>query len=513
MTPIRTELRGFPTNQANTSRPSGIAAAVAAALGVLAAPHAMAQAASASDLDRLQDQVKDLQSQIDKLKQAQQGQAPQAAGTPAKDSSAKPAPHVAESGAHKFSLESADGQYSIALTGRLHLDVGGYPSFKPDSTAVGTQQLSNGFNARRARIGVTGKVAGDWQYWFIYDAGNSQDSTPAGIQWAQISYVGFKGVQIDLPGYSEPAFTLETAQSSNDLMFLERAVPVNVATNLGTGDFRANTGVAFYSDRYWLGAYLTGPQSGDSHTNVQERFGTFGRATVQVLQSDNYNLHLGVGVFELIKAPNTGPGTPATVTLSDRPELRIDPTALLTTGAIGNAAHPVTGATVIDGEVAAGWGSLFAMGEYFNYKVDRIGLSNNSFDGAYAEVSYTLTGEHRRYVPNRGSYSAINPVHPVGSNGGFGAWEIAARYSYTNLIDQFVPGAALSAQPNAVNGGRLKNATFGVNWYVNSYIRFMFNYIHSELDKANGTAVAGAPLGVPVGYKFDAIALRSQVAW
>ncbi len=248
---------------------------------------------------------------------------------------------------------------------------------------------------------------------------------------------------------------------------------------------------------------------------MHERLGTFGRATFQALQADDYNLHLGVGIFGLIKAPDTGLTTPATVTLSDRPELRIDPTALLTTGALGNAAHPVTGATVIDGELAGGWGSLFAMGEFFHYSVDRRGLSNNSFDGAYGEVSYTLTGEHRRYLPNKGTYGSINPAHPVGSgpNGGWGAWEIAARYSYTDLIDQFVPGVALSAQPNAVDGGKLKNTTVGINWYVNSYMRFMLNYVHSELDKANGTAVAGAPLGTPIGYKFDAIALRSQVNW
>ena len=46
-----------------------------------------------------------------------------------------PAPKVVVSGANKFSLESADGQYSIALTGRIHLDSGGYLDFKPDSAS------------------------------------------------------------------------------------------------------------------------------------------------------------------------------------------------------------------------------------------------------------------------------------------------------------------------------------------------------------------------------------------
>jgi phosphate-selective porin OprO/OprP len=368
-------------------------------------------------------------------------------------------------------------------------------------------------NARRARIGISGKAAGNWTFAFIYDAGNSQDTAPAGIQSAQISYVGFKGVIIDLPGYSEPPYPLDTSVSSNDIMFLERAVPVNVATNLGAGDFRSNTGVRFYSDRYWIGAYFTGPAYGDSHTNVHERFGAFQRASYQVMTGSNYSLHLGLNAFELLQAPDTGPNTAATVTLSDRPELRIDPTPLLTTGTIGTVANPVSSAQVYGFEAAGGWNSWYAQSEYFKYDVTRRGLDSNSFDGFYGQVSWTVTGEHRKYVPTTGAYSAITPNQPFGVNGGGGAWELALRYSETNLTDNFVAGTPIAAQPTAINGGTLKNVTVGVNWYLNSYMRFMLNYVHSELDKANSTAVAGAALGVPVGYKFDAIAIRTQVAW
>jgi phosphate-selective porin OprO/OprP len=429
------------------------------------------------------------------------------------DAQSKPMPRVVQNGANKFSLESADGQYSIALTGRVHFDVGDYFTFDPESPVVGTQQLSNGVNARRARIGVTGKIAGNWNYTFIYDGGNSQDTTAGGIQTAQLSYVGFKGIIIDLPGYSEPPYPLDTSTSSNEIMFMERAVPVNVATNLGAGDFRSNTGVRFYSDRYFVGVYFTGPAYGDSHTNVHERFGAFQRASWQVATGSNYSFHLGAHAFELLQAPDTGPGTAATVTFSDRPDLRIDPTALLSTGALGTVANPVSSAQVYGVEAAGGWNSIYGQGEYFKYDLNRRGLGSNSFKGAYAQVSWTATGEHRRYVPTTGAYSAITPAAPVGANGGMGAWEFALRYDETDLTDSFVSGTAIAAQPLAVNGGKLKDFTFGVNWYVNTYIRFMLNYVHSELDKANGTAVAGAALGVPVGYKFDAVAFRTQFAW
>lgn len=397
----------------------GVGVAVAAILGLVPQHRALAQSASAAELSQLKEQVDALQRQLQRLEQAQQAQpaAPAAAGTTAPTAAKKEPPHLAQSGSGKFSLESADGQTSIALTGRLHLDVGGYTSFKPDNAAVGTQVLSSGFNARRARIGVNGKVGGVWSYQFIYDGGNSADNNPAGVQWAQIAYVGFKGVQIDLPGYSEVPFTLEYAESSNDTLFIERAVPVNVAAGLGTGDFRSNTGVRFYGDRYWFGAFLTGPQYGDSHANVRERLGAFQRAGYQVLAGENYSLHVGGGVSELFKVPDSfNTATPPvrqapSLTLSDRPELRIDPTSLFSTGAIGNATNPATGATVYNVELAGQWHGLFAQGEYFHYDIERRGLSNNGMDGAYGELGWVLTGEHRRYTPVSGGYSGVNPAH------------------------------------------------------------------------------------------------------
>ena len=422
-------------------------------------------------------------------------------------------PKVVVSGANKFSLESADGKYSIALTGRLHLDSGGYLNFRPESPVLGPRRLASGFNARRARIGVSGKIFGDWSYQFLYDAGNSQDTSARGIQAAQISYNGFKDVIVDLPGYSEPYFTLETATSSNDIIFMERATASNIAANFNAGDFRANTGVRFIDDRYWLGFYFTGPTYGDSHTNTHERFGAFQRGSVQVVSGPNYSVHLGIGIDELLSAPDTGPGTARQFTLNDQPELRIDPTPLLSTGALGSVANPATGGMVYNVEAAAGFDNWYFQGEYNRYQVNRQGLATAKFSGMYGMVSYVLTGEHRSYNRATGAYGSISPSEPFSLGKGIGAWELVARASYTDLTDNYTYGTALAAQANAVNGGIQTNYTVGMNWYVNSYMRMMFNYIHSDVKKINGTAAPGAPVGAPIGAQFDALATRLQLAF
>jgi phosphate-selective porin OprO/OprP len=423
-------------------------------------------------------------------------------------------PHVGQSATNKLSFVSGDGQWSIAPTGIVQIDSGGYVNFSPDSKVVGTQRLSSGANARRARIGVAGKMFGDWSYKFIYDAGNSQDTTAKGIEAAQVTYNGFKGVAIDLPGYSATPFTLDQATASGDLIFLERSSPTNIAIAYNAGDNRTNAGVRFYGDRYWVGAYLTGPASGDSHTTVLERFGAFQRATVQALSGPDYNVHLGVAVDELLHAPDSGTGTARTLSLSDEPELRIDPTTLLNTGTIGTVTNPVTGGQVYNAEAAAEWKNLFAQGEYFHYTIDRRGLATNKFDGGYFQASWVLTGEHHPYDPTYASYTAVVPNHPFSlSGGGFGAWELAARVSYINLTDAFNPLRSLSSQPDAIDGGKQTSYTFGLNWYVNSLLRLTTNYIHTDYRKLNGTAVAGAPLGAQVGAKADAIAVRAQFVY
>ncbi len=421
-------------------------------------------------------------------------------------------PRVLQNSIHRLTLQSADHQYSIGLTGDVQIDAGGEVSFRPRSPLAGPQSLSTGVNARRLRFGIAG-TAGPWGFGLVWDAGNSSDQTAKGIETAQIVFGGFKGTAAEI-GYSNTFFTLDQSTSSNDTMFLERATPSNIATAFNTGDSRANAGVRFFGDRYWIGGYLTGPAAGDTHTGAGERLGAFERAAFQVINRPDGSLHLGLGLDQLLDAPNAGNGTPETLTLSDQPELRVDPTTLLTTGVIGTAAHPVTGGWVADLETAATWRSLFWQGEAYAYTVGRRGLGDASFSGGYGEVAYALTGERHTYNPQAGSYFRIYPHHPFSiTDGTWGAFEVAARVSYVDLTSRYLPLVALSANPQAIDGGRQTAYTLGLNWYPNDIVRILINYGHVELEKANGAVLKGLPLGAPVGARLDSLSLRTQVAF
>lgn len=263
-----------------------------------------------------------------------------------------------------------------------------------------------------------------------------------------------------------------------------------VTTEFGAGDNRSALGLRSNNDRCWLGLYATGPSSGATHS-VGQPFSAFGRFTYQVLQAPDYSLHLGVDALGMVKAA----GPTRSLTLSERPELRIDPTSLLTTGALAN----VSSGAVYGLETAAGYRSLYLQGEYFHYVVDRDGLESNSFNGGDVEGSWTVTGEHHAYNPAAGAYGGITPAHPFSLTGsGIGAIELAARFSEISLDDAI-------ASSNAIVGGRQTVYGLGVNWYPVPNVRFMLDYLHGIVHKN--------PAGSDLGASFDAIAARTQIAF
>jgi len=183
----------------------------------------------------------------------------------------------------------------------LHLDAGDYLSYTPQSHRVGPNNLNSGVNLRRGRIGVIGKVLGDWNYALIYDFGGSNDSGPAtgttggitsgGIETAELSYNGFRPFTIE-GGYQDVPTRSTRQRGSNDIMFVERSSAQVIAANLAAGDFRSNVGGHWNNDR--VGSHLRyRSTSGSSHAGFGSQFGATGRATYQLLQNDNYSLHIG----------------------------------------------------------------------------------------------------------------------------------------------------------------------------------------------------------------------------
>jgi phosphate-selective porin OprO/OprP len=477
---------------------------------------------------------------------------------------------------YHFGFSDATGDNTVELFGRLQVDTGGYTGYNPAPMTLDRKGLSDGIDLRRARIGVIGTFMSDWHYAFVYDFGNTADSNNldnalanansstspttsnnflSGVENAFITYNGFYSpgqqfpVAIDF-GIMDVPWTLEEATSSNDLMFLERSSAQVIAATFGGGDFRSAFGARSNNDRYWLGAFLTGPDAGALHTagascntgttavtagtpcvtsaqmtGLGPQLSFLARGGYQLVQENNATFHIGFNYANLF-APRTGANLDA-IQLTDRPELRIDPTTFLNTGNI-----PASGGQVYGVEIAASYYNFFAQGEYYHYVIDtRAGvpaLPGNlqggvpgptlNFDGGYLQASYSIGGT-RHYDPTRGAYTGVIPDIPMApGSAGWGALELAGRYTIVNLnspdLTTAVLGPAYSA-PGVFTGGTTtygggKETTYGIglNWYPNNNMKFMLDYEHVVVDNPqffNGANYRGATI--------DWIAARSQLVF
>ena len=128
------------------------------------------------------------------------------------------------------------------------------------------------------------------------------------------------------------------------------------------------------------------------------------------------------------------------------------------------------GRQLINVEAAKVSGPLSLQGEFF-YCLTHAGEGGDpNFWGFYAYASYFLTGEHRRYDLSRGRFTGIKRkehLHPFKAE--WGAWELGLRFSYIDLNNE------------EIRGGRAGNLTAGLNWYIKSKGRVMFNYIHGKV--------------------------------
>ena len=539
--------------------------------------------------ERHESEIKSLQAEVRRLRKQKPATVPAAMQSPAME---QPRPSTTPYGlpapalpakvlmtydrGYHFGFSDATGDNTVELFGRLQVDTGGYTDYNPAPETLDRKGLSDGIDLRRARIGVIGTFMSDWHYAFVYDFGNSSDSSNinnalvsansstspttsntflSGVENAFLTYNGFYSHGQQFPvafdfGIMDVPWTLEEATSSNDLMFLERSTAQVIATTFGGGDFRSSLDVRSNNDRYWLGAFLTGPNAGALHTagascntgTVAVTAGTpcvtsaqmtglgpqlafLARGAYQVIQQEDATFHIGFNYANLF-APRAGANLEA-ILLSDRPELRVDPTSFLATGNI-----PASGGQVFGAEVAASYKNFFAQGEYYHYVIDTRAAVPTSpgnlqggipgpalnFDGGYVQGSYSIGGT-RHYDPTRGAYTGVIPELPLTTGGsGWGALELATRFTSVNLNSPFLTTATLGPAFSApgvftggtttYGGGRQTTYGIGLNWYPNLNMKFMLDYEHVVVDNPQffgGPNYRGATI--------DWIAARSQIVF
>jgi len=390
-------------------------------------------------------------------------------------------------------IRTGDGLFTFAIRGRAHLDYGVYNQ-GTNSKARTAGGLDSGANFRRAEIGFDGTFLRDWGYRLNMQWGDSGAERASTIKDAYLSYNGIKGISI-MAGAIQTFQTLDDSTSSNDITFMERSSAANLATSLAAGDGRISFGARGNTENFYLSAFYTMNTLGTAANTSSEGSGFVGRTAFMFKPADDFTVHLGAsGAY---KSDPDG-----AVTFQDRPELRVDATRLVTSGAIAAESAYTYGP-----ELAMSYGPFKAQGEYYRYGVTRFNsaLPDPKFNAWYLQASWVITGEKYSYDIVEAAYKGVNPVSLFSLGGGLGAWEVAARYSVTDL--NFNEGVALAATPaGGVRGGEQDIITLGLNWYPNRNIRMMFQYQNIDVDRLSGA-------GANIGHSYDAVAGRVQFAF
>lgn len=430
-----------------------------------------------------------------------------------------------------------DEGWSFKVRGRLMIDTA-YTS-KPNNY-VANRNLGFNSRVRRFRIGVEGGIPGGFGYKAEADFANAavgfgdvvMSYAPAGKIWGWTF-----GNQESLDG-------MEQITSSRWSSFIERnqandafgntrriGLVLNLKSKdnllrLDTGIFAAHSIDASLDNDGWIGA---------------------ARATYTPFVGGGF-VHMGLNFqhreFQSNDAAtaSTSVGAPSTNQVARyraRPFLQTTDVRYVDTGNFAAKSDNIYGVELYGVFKSLHFGGEAQYTKVNAYKAGDIATGLDAFAGGtalvtptgdpsffsgFAEVGYFLTGETRGY--KNGLWDRTKVLHPF-NKGGWGAFQLTGRFDYLDLdsnklkngqTNNFTTGASTLAALNSRlgRGGKQTGYLFGLTWIPQDYLRFLVNYIHTEVE-GGPLAATVKPLSTkPVDqrkYSTDAIAIRASIDW
>lgn len=374
---------------------------------------------------------------------------------------------------------------SVRLTGFFQADAGWVQQPADNRFVVG--DIQDGADFRRARLAAVGDVAENVGYTVEFDFGFPGRPSFMDV-WLEVRDTQLlNDVKV---GYFRHPIGLDGLTSVKELTFIERGLPFAFLPFRQIGAMSAwrneELGTTWSISGFRFPTDIFGGQIGDNGG-----YGLATRLTAILIEFANGPLfHIG-GAYSFINPANDA------VRYLSQPEFFIAETggAAFVPAGVPSAVPPFVDTGVIttedvslySAEIAGTGGPWHAQAEAIFATVQRFGAGDVSFSGISAQTAYILTGENRPYNRKNGVLGRVVPRNNFGQ-GYSGAWEFAVRWSMLDLDDA------------DVQGGILNTSTVGLNWYLNKFTKFQFNYVRALLDSPiNGETNA------------DIFALRAQV--
>jgi len=361
---------------------------------------------------------------------------------------------------NKFESRYVDGLFS----GALAVDRTRWLSQDERSREqVGELTESDGGEIRALRFGLAGTLNFDTPWVYViagatnaFDKGFDTDKTDDYTLFDyRLDIPVFTNTTLSIGKQKEPV-SLERLTGMVYLPWQERTAPAD-AMFPGRNHGIVLNGMRSDGWMTWgFGAFNNWIDTKESFSDTSNQL--VGRVSwVPLVSADESNLlHLGFG----LRHSDAKQG----IHYQTEPEINLSPT-FVDTGLI-TANSALTYNLEAYWRKGPGWFGF----EYIRSDADSPEFGDPSFDGYHLSASWALTGEIRAYRKRSGLFDPLPVTRPV-SQGGWGAWEAAYRYSNLDLSD------------GSVEGGELDIHSIGLNWWLTHVTQFSFNYRYTTLDQ------------------------------
>jgi len=412
-----------------------------------------------------------------------------------------------------ISWESGDKQNKMSINGRVQLD---YRSFSDENS---TQQ-GDTFDIRRAYLGAKGTFFNNYDFEVTYNGANASGSDLYQA-WLNANY--WNAVQFKFGQFKQP-MNLEELGSSRFLNFTERSFVSALAPAVDRGV--QVHGVPMKGVTYAVGVFNgvgfnAGGMTANDTLSVSGNGGdgksVTGRVTANIaefLENKDAVFHLGVayssssenGNVSAFKVRSEGRGTDVFTTNGF--------SALSAT----NKGYDLDRTGL---EAAVAYGPVKFQSEYMKADFNPDGnnplltgaVAGKSYDvnAWYAAVNWMITGENYADTYKNGVFGGrTKPKNDfTGTGPGWGAWEIGARLSKFDGSDfsstQTASSVSVTTTPATVGEyNEAKSYTIGLKFIPNPNVRYMLNYIKTDMDCVAGiVCTADEEKAVNLRAQFD----------
>ncbi len=356
-----------------------------------------------------------------------------------------------------LTFQSTDANFKMKIGGRIQYDHAFYTQNDALESIQGSLLTENGTKFRRAWLSNVGTLYDQVDFGlFVSFEGGKVGFRGAYMGLKKIPFLG----NIRVGQLKEP-LRLEVSTSSKHLLFLERSFAVDYVPIF-------NNGLLIYND--FLQKRLSGQfglfRNADlNKANDLEANGGYNitqRITGLPVRREASFLHVG-GSYSFRKPSDHS------LRIRSKPEAHVAEKYYIDTKTIEEVQH----SNMINLEALYGWNAFSVQGEYLTTQVKRLASSLEKdlrFSTYYIQASYCLTGEKRTYKSSLSGLNSVRPLKNFDGKHGYGALEVAAKYSTSDLDSQ------------TLIGGAQKDVTLGLNWYLNPLTKVVLNQVWATIE-------------------------------